>query len=340
MGTCKLCLNNVANKTRSHIVPDFLLRRIVDVDGKNRRNYDLSYTVDKSGMTSYFGGSVLPEQLENYFGEVTDEDIANNHSNLVVDYLFCSDCEKRLSVIESEYSKTLAKKETKTYESGVSSEIGLLFWGSVIWRMSINGKNGVKLSSSDEDYLRVMLDAYLPKRVINELDINLFKKNNADMTYLLLRCDNSDLEEKILLFHPEFTTSYCIIIDDFIVAYSINGNYDDLSKSDSLGINELLKIATVNKMNENEIVTHFNKENYDKIISKIKIIECKEYCNWLHSLLDCLHTLLGGVGDRMPSEIKDEIVLELTSTDKKTGRKFTLDDLYQSAKKVLDKYAN
>jgi hypothetical protein len=124
----KLCQKKESDKTGSHIVPYFLLRRVVSVNGKNRRGYDLPFAINKYGMTLFFGQNVLPDKLEETFGEIADKDIEQNTNTLVVDNFFCSDCEKRLSVIESEYAKTINRKDAKQYKSGVSSLVGVLFW--------------------------------------------------------------------------------------------------------------------------------------------------------------------------------------------------------------------
>lgn len=118
---CKLCGKEEADKKGSHIVPHFLLKRIINVEGKNQRDYELGFRFDKMGMSSYFGRAVQPEKLEETFGEISDDDIAKNKQQLVVDNYYCSKCENRFSLIESAYSKTLNKTDSKVYESGAKN---------------------------------------------------------------------------------------------------------------------------------------------------------------------------------------------------------------------------
>jgi hypothetical protein len=47
---------------------------------------------------------------------------------------------------------------------------------------------------------------------------------------------------------------------------------------------------------------------------------------------------LGEKGAQMPEKIEKEIISDLTSEDKKIGRKYTLDELKKSAMKVLSEY--
>jgi hypothetical protein len=52
-----------------------------------------------------------------------------------------------------------------------------------------------------------------------------------------------------------------------------------------------------------------------------------------------VHIALQGPGKKMPVEIKNEILLEVTSDKKKPGRRYTNQDLIDSTYKVLKKYA-
>ena len=56
-----------------------------------------------------------------------------------------------------------------------------------------------------------------------------------------------------------------------------------------------------------------------------------EYC-------DIIHQKLGGQGDTMPQEIKNEIFQELALSEKKLGRKYTQKELVNSVMKVMQKY--
>ena len=51
-----------------------------------------------------------------------------------------------------------------------------------------------------------------------------------------------------------------------------------------------------------------------------------------------LHVAMGGKGKTMPAVIRKEIMDELTSEEKKLGRKYNLTDLKISTMKVMKKY--
>ena len=162
MSTCRLCETREANKKGSHIVSHFLLKRIENVDGKPGRDYELGFAIGEFDTESYFGRAVSPEKLEETFGELTEDEIAGNKHPLIVDHYFCSVCEERLSKIEGEYSKMLVTfDKEKEYASGASSSIGLLFWMSVFWRMSIHQHSGTYLSDEENELMRSFLDRFL-----------------------------------------------------------------------------------------------------------------------------------------------------------------------------------
>ncbi|MBR8536631.1 hypothetical protein KDU71_13735 [Carboxylicivirga sediminis] len=343
MVKCKLCNAKDADKKGSHIVPHFLLKRIENIEGKTGRDYELGFTIEKLNAKSYFGRSVQPEKLEETYGEITDADIAKNKHPLIVDNIFCSECESRLATIESKYAETTKTTNTKDYESGVSSIIGLLFWASVIWRMSINGKSGVKLTEEQNEKLRQTLDCFLPDK-IEEIDKKGINENGLvkSLSYKILRsCDCKDDDAKWLFFHPEFNNPLCLLIDEYVVCFSFDDNFKDIDSKDCLGINEMIKQAPINKIgsDSNEIVKPFDNVTYKKMASSLLKIIQEVYLGGLDEFFDMVHVASGGKGKTMPSELKTEIMAELTSEEKKTGRKFTQEEIKKSTMKVMKRYA-
>lgn len=338
---CKLCNTKNADKKGSHIVPHFLLKRIENIEGKTERDYELGFTIEKLNSKPHFGRSVQPEKLEETFGEISDEDIEKNKHPLIVDNFFCKDCENRFALIESEYAKTIEKKDTSDYESGVSSNVGLLFWASVIWRMSINGKSGVKLTPEQNEKLRQILDCFLPSK-LEEIDEKGIKENGLikSISYKLLRCiDCKDDDAKWLFFHPEFYNPLCLLIDEYVLCLSFDDNFEDIDNKDCLGINEMINHAPINKVDSREIIKPFDNAKYKQMAS-ILVEKAKDvYLEGLDEFFDVIHVAAGGTGNKMPSEIKSEIIAELTSDEKKPGRRYTQEDIKNSTMKIMKKYA-
>ena len=341
MEKCFLCKTNPANKKGSHIVPHFLLKRIENVDGKTGRDYELGFIIKEFDTESHFGRSVPPHKLEETFGELTEEEIEKNKHPLVVDNFFCSVCENRLAQVENEYAKTLKKSDDKIYDSGISSEIGLLFWASILWRISINKKSGVELTKNQNETLRRILSRFLKDEVVNiDLkDIRASKDVNK-MSYKLMRCPGfSTSSSTIMILHPKFKNPYSLIIDEFLLFFAFKDNYNDYLNKDFFGIQTEVLEAPKNSFNKNELIYPIDekkliglKKAYLEEITKIRI-------KYLNKFWDKLHVLLGGKGNTMPAHIKQEILNELTSTEKKLGRKYNLEDLITTTSKVLKKYA-
>ncbi len=160
MRNCLLCLKNLADETGSHIVPHFLSKRLDNEVGSRERDKELGFRITQDTTESYFGSAVLPEKLEEVYGEVTDEVIDNNNIDGIVDNYFCKSCEKRFGEFESEYAKTLTKNTSlnDNYVSEKRPFLGFLFWTSVIWRLSIQEKSGFKLKPKEEKKLGRILD--------------------------------------------------------------------------------------------------------------------------------------------------------------------------------------
>jgi hypothetical protein len=75
---CKLCQENEATQTGSHLIPSFLMKRIDNVAGSTKRDKELGFVVSNVDFKGYFGRDVSPEKLDDVFGEITDEDIINS----------------------------------------------------------------------------------------------------------------------------------------------------------------------------------------------------------------------------------------------------------------------
>lgn len=338
---CHLCRVNPADKTGSHIVPHFLLKRIENVDGKTGRDYELGFVIQEFDTTSHFGRSVPVSKLDEIFGELTDQELLKNTHPLVVDHFFCQKCENRFAKIESEYAKTLNIHDTKVYSTGISSELGLLFWMSVIWRISINGQNGVQLSKSQNEKLRRVLDRCL-KDDYSKMDYSELRnlKEAKRISYRLIRCPNFSLNNiSHLTWHPKFLHPYALVIDEFILFFAFKDNFNDFTRMDFLGFKGVLN-APINKFDNEEQIMPVDKGIMDTINSGL-IHELKRVrLERIHLFLDTIHKKLGGRGRAMPVEIKQEIFAEITSEEKKMGRKHNSEDLINSTYKILRKYGS
>lgn len=340
MSQCALCKNSPADKKGSHIVPHFLLKRIENLEGKKGRGYELGFSFNGMFTSSYFGESVLPEKLDQIYGDLTDEEIESNSHPLIVDFIFCTSCEKRLSIIESEYSSTLKKIDTVEYESGISGDLGILFWGSVLWRMSIHGESGFSLSSENNEKLRSILNKFLPIK-LSDLNTDEFKKSEFvnSISYKLLRCSNcKDTDSKWLLLLPHLDNPLCLLIDEFVLAFAIKGNYEDLDNHDCFGLNDLLKSASTTTFDSMEKITLFDRDKYKSVEAEILEKLKERYIADLFEFCDRVHVACGGNGTEMPEELKKTILASIVSGENKLGRRYQDQEIAKVAMEAMKNY--
>ena len=133
---CALCREVEADKTGSHLAPNFMIHGMFSFDGKGRRNREISMRdhLNTSERMVYYGPEVSPDAINaDHGGDLTDEELEENVNNLVIDYLFCKACEDRFGILETYYATYYA--EWKHEE--VNSRVAYLFWLSVFWRMCV-----------------------------------------------------------------------------------------------------------------------------------------------------------------------------------------------------------
>ena len=172
---CLLCKRERANKTGSHIVPSFLMKRINSHDGCLQRDHEVGFEIHSSGVKTYFGRSIYREVREEY---TDDQSMMESRFNPdMLDHILCSDCESWFSQLESSYAKSIDLKGkpdsliTNYKSSGLDA---MLFWCSILWRCSVTCHLGNSLHADFEKKLR---------RVLLKRSID-----GTNLQYALFRC--------------------------------------------------------------------------------------------------------------------------------------------------------
>lgn len=284
MKKCLLCQEREADKTGSHIVPHFLLKRIDNQIGAKGRDNELGFVIGKLETKSYFGRNVLPEELERIYGEVDDELIENNDISFIVDNFFCSNSEKELGKLESEYALSL-KKTSKTntnYTSIENKGIGFLFWISVIWRISILEKSGFKVKTKEENKLRRILKKYFANLKLDNNDQDL-----KSIGYKLLRSPNYPEKSATFLHCSPFNVRpYSIMIDEFILFFYFKSTYLNGMPSTFYGSEILMKNAEYNTPLKSEIIFSISEIELNEINQKFVNHGASIRMNMLKSLMN------------------------------------------------------
>ena len=338
MKNCLICNKNPADKTGSHIIPHFLLKRIDNEESSTKRDKEMGFLLSEFHPSSYFGRATKPETLEKIYGEeVTEERIANNEIPLVEDNIFCSDCEKRLGEIESHYSETIKNKcePTNNYQNLEDSFLAFIFWTSIVWRLSIAQKSGFKLSGSDEERLHIILSQFLS---IKDYDLDDLKKEGIleNITYKVLRSIGySDSKSTVLFCNPDIQNPYLFVIDEFILAFSIE---KPISQTGFDFIDEQFSNCEINSAFSGEFIRSVEPKIIDGIQEYFYSELSKRYLLNLSKEIDIIHQRLGGRG-QISMSIKEEIAKRIINDDKQpSGVKYTLKHKARIIFEVLKKY--
>lgn len=331
MGFCKICNEVNADKTNSHIIPSFLAALFFSYDGSGKRGKELMFTLSSSQRTVYTGG--LPStKIEDVFdmNTLTEERIKNELSKNTIarDYIFCSNCERFLSVyLESPYSRKVKEGHR------VEADISLLFWLSVVWRMSLVGDLGFKLPSFLEEELRQKLDIFFK-----------LKENNADVSqlveeiqfnYRIVRCTDfcKSYGGSIYSEYDEVKNVLTSMIGDFCLCIT----FDEESLPEDYSFYDLeiyINKASVNNGQVDETILEVPINDYHSSVEKYaRFFTSIEIARGL-IILDCLWIESGCIG-HMPIRMKMLIFNDMSESEAKIGDKYTLDQYRNTFNRLI-----
>lgn len=208
---CALCRINNANETGSHMVPNLLTSVALSFDGKAKRDREI---VEKYHLNSvkdnsvYYGRDVSVEKISSDLGhEMTEKEQEDNVNTLCYDHIFCKDCEKCFSVLESAFGEF--------YKSGkdIRPQLAYLFWLSVFWRMSV-GYMSIFMDAKDELNIRDILNKNLKSReeIINSTE------NLGDYGFAVFRLNEALRKgDSGILGICKPQAPYIILVADYVV---------------------------------------------------------------------------------------------------------------------------
>jgi len=339
MNKCKLCAIKDADDTGSHVVPHFLLKRIFNVENAKGRDQEVSFKISASDVQTSFGRSVQPEKLEELFGELTDEELeAKEMADLVVDHEWCKSCEKKFADLESFYAKTLAVENEKEYQSTGNSLAALMFWLSIIWRISVTGKGNLRLSAKDQRKIRNLLNEYEPGTDNKEF-IKKWSPVLDEISYQVYR--SADYHKKIGPEHGTFLLDgrskrpYTLMVDEFTVLIFMKKSHLKQKAVTFFGFEKL--DGALSNYVSGENVTPLSVEEYGKYVSEVVQFMKNIKLGFYKAKLNRLYHTLGHQGN-MPKHIVNEVMDQMTNDEKKLGRKYTYEDFAKSTSEIVLKH--
>ena len=112
---CKFCKVKEADKKNTHYLTDAIIRSCLNFGGVNEREKGGYFSFDNNSLFTRFKfqRNTNVEDIKKILGEEpTEEEIENakNNNPCSVDYVFCSECEKKFTEIETEFIQKILPK--------------------------------------------------------------------------------------------------------------------------------------------------------------------------------------------------------------------------------------
>lgn len=215
---CCLCRKLPANKTGSHMVPNFLAHPTFSWDGKGKRfrealNHDFINAPEKN--CQFYGREVPEWRFAKGEGkeQITEDDIKNNINQLEFDNEFCARCENRFGVLESAYSPFYNGQQKK-----IHPRVAYLFWLSVLWRMSM-GSMSIFMDINDELSLRELLDDNM---LDTAKDIAESNTDLGEWQYAIFRAEGLKEGDKGILGYRKDSSPYVVAYNDLVMVFFHN----------------------------------------------------------------------------------------------------------------------
>ncbi len=318
MNNCLLCQQNEANKTGSHIIPSFLMKRI---NGEGLRDHEIGFKIKDGIVDTYFGRDIYEEQRKS----ITDneEKLYSRENYDICDYVFCKSCENYFSSLESKYAQSLGlhfSEKGNTKNNKVSPAEALLFWCSLIWRASVTGHLGSRLSPELEERLRTAL-----------INNNTYGLN---VHYALFRCKdyskNSGHGTSVCM--DVIDNNVLLFVDEFMLAMVFD-MADEEQGFESFEIGLTLKRTSLNDGTKQEEISPIPPKIFSHLMSSIIRVLVKS----MHippKFVELHKTLFGA---ELPNNILCDI-LELMQNTGKAGDKYTVNHYAWCYKEVLKKH--
>ena len=318
MQNCLLCQHNEADKTGSHIVPSFLMKRI---NGGGERDHEVGFEIKDGLVNVYFGRDIYEEKRK----VITDnEDKLYSRENLDVrDHVFCKDCERYFSNLESPYAQSLNLNYTEdklTRNTKVSPSEALLFWCSVVWRVSVTEHLGCRLKPGLEERLRVALET----KSVDGLNVK----------YALFRCkDYSKISGHDTLAYMDVVGNDVVLLVDEYLLVMLFDVEDDVHVVKLLGNKFSLKRNLLNDGIKIEEISLLPPFYFSCLINSIlqmliKNMRLPHKFNEMHKYV---------FGTKLPEEILNDIITMIHNTAK-LGDKYTVEHYAWCYKEALIKH--
>ena len=328
MSTCRICQEHDANKTNSHQLPSFLAVMISSNGTYKRGNAELMFKMDKY-QNRIYATRLSSTKWESTFDDLSEEHLEEISKNPVSeDYVFCSECEKALGYyIESPYG-AFYKNSQK-----ISNELPLVFWISVVWRLSTQKGNGFSLEGELEEKFRFLLNQYLKLQKEGKDASALF--HDLNISYQMVNCLDYCKNEGGM-FHCDYDREnqrLTMFIGDICISISFIGT-DIPENFVFYGMEDYLRKAKANNGTEPEQRMEVNKETFRQAMKRFVEKAAPIRISGFFEIADAAWRMTRRFG-YMPLRMKIAFAEKLVADEIKMGERYTNKHLVEAFNAVV-----
>jgi hypothetical protein len=352
---CLLCESAPADKKGSHIIPSFLTSTGINYKGVKGRDKELMIVMRARGFNeTYFGRNVPAEAIEDFKGKaLSDEEIQANINPNIQDHIFCTDCEKKLAVIENHFAKEvddpLAKNKfpSKISKNGYElveieqprSLITRLFFETVIWRSSIANNSAFKLSEEVERKLRSVINECLDfdiRKVIGNCKTNFDRL--AKFPLIITYLENEEDSTKGAVYPDKSKIPHFLMVNQFVLQFFDKEKHLKAPLSNSLyGLTKLLnRVEVINVMEDSVIVNKLTVEQAQELRSQVLIVWMLEMKQEIRITFSKLHEIL--LGFRPGEDVVYAVTHRIVHSAVSSGEKYTYENIQQQIVEFMLEY--
>lgn len=231
---CKFCKVKEADKKNTHYLTDAIIRNCLNLNGSNQREKGFYFTIDS--RTPFIEPKFQRIDEETLTGKLgrkpTEEEIENakNNTPCSVDYVFCSECEKKFTEIETEFIQKILPKfreDNLTGKEDIHISDNILcrnFFYLQIFRSAVCNAEIYQLPSEFIEKLRIIL-------FNKEMDISI----PLSITYLQTTGGPEYYTEN-LVRPVSGQNPYIIFMNDFVIQHY--DSEDNIAFDEFYGLNE------------------------------------------------------------------------------------------------------
>lgn len=249
---CQLCQKKEADKTNTHYLTDSIIRTCLNLDGVNQR--ERGYMFDMSNTTPFiefnFQRSTPYTKIEDALGRVpTEEEIEKAKKNAYsVDHVFCSDCEKKFTDIETKFidsilSQLRGKDLTGAKEKSFDDILTIRkFFLLQVWRSSVC-EEWFDIPKALKETLRQFFNSEISEDTLLNLPLNI--------TYLNTIGDDEEYTRNMVGL-GKIEGNFVVFLNDFII--QVFDVPESVKYLDLYGINDRSSFDYFTNINEKAFI--------------------------------------------------------------------------------------